>query len=80
MNIPTIIVPKVITLCGAPPIRVAPGEAADVTDALLGLVLLVGVMTVAAGVAQIYEPAAYIWVGWCLLFVGWRLIGTRRTT
>ena len=47
------------------------------TDALLGLVLLVGVSLVAVGVHQIYEPAAYIWVGGCILLVGTRLVRTR---
>lgn len=49
-------------------------------DALLGLLLLVGAATVAVGLHMIYEPAAYLWAGWCLMFVAWRLIGTRRST
>lgn len=49
-------------------------------DALLGLVLLLGVALVAIGVHMIYEPAAYIWVGGCLLLVGTRLVRTRTAS
>lgn len=49
------------------------------TDVLLGLVLILGVAIVACGLHQIYEPATYLWIGWCLMFVTWRVIRTRRS-
>lgn len=50
------------------------------TDALLGLALIVGVALIAVGLVKIYEPAAYIWVGWCIIFAAWRTVTTRRAT
>ena len=50
------------------------------TDVLLGLILIVGVALIGVGLVKIYEPAAYIWVGWCLIFAAWRTVITRRAS
>lgn len=46
-------------------------------DLALTLVFLVGIALVAVGLYEAWQPVAWIWVGGCLLFSGWRLVKTR---
>lgn len=46
-------------------------------ESLLVFVIGSGVLLIALGLLDAWPPAAAIWLGWCLLFCGWRLVRTR---
>jgi uncharacterized membrane protein YfcA len=43
----------------------------EVRNVMFGIVALIGVLLIAAGLSQIYEPLTYLWIGGCLLAVAW---------